>query len=108
MLLAKDAAEAHPRGKVVGVDAEAGAEDLFGLRQLAVFAKLLGERKEKSALRIGLDPELQFLDFGSDAGLRHVLKVRILLNNSVAAQPRPQKRTAPGEGGGSQFEQLDR
>jgi hypothetical protein len=63
------------------VDAEAGAEDLFGLRQLAVFAELLGERKEQSALRIGFDPELQFFDFGGYAGLRHVLEVRILLNN---------------------------
>ena len=56
------------------MDGETGAEDLFRLRQLAVFAQLLGERKKESALRIRFDPELQFLDFGGYAGLSHVLK----------------------------------
>ena len=81
VLLAKNAAEADPRGKVGRVDAEAGAKHLFRLRQLAVFAQLLGERKEQPALRISLDPELQLFDFGGYAGLSHVLEVRILLNN---------------------------
>ena len=88
------------------MDAETSAEDLFRLRQFAVLAELLGEREEQSALRIRLDPELQLFDFGSDAGLRHVLEVRILLNNSQRRNLGRRKEPPPVKGAALKSREL--
>jgi hypothetical protein len=60
---------------------EAIAKDLLGLDELTVSPQLFRELEKEPALRIGLEPELQLFEFGVDAGLSHVLEVRILLAN---------------------------
>ncbi len=71
LLFAKYAAEAHPRGKVGGVDAESGAQDLFRFAEPSDFPQLFGERIEETRLGISADLEAELLDLGIARGLRH-------------------------------------
>jgi hypothetical protein len=63
------------------MNVETVAENLLGLGELPMSPQLFRELEKEPALGIGLEPELQLFEFGVDAGLSHVLEVRILLNN---------------------------
>jgi len=72
LLFAQRAAQAHPGGEIRGIDAETGAQDLFGLGEVPGPAQLLGELVEEPALRIRLQTESKLFDFGIRCRLSHL------------------------------------
>ncbi len=71
LLIAEDAAEADPGGKIGGVNGQTGAENPLGLVGLADFPKLLRQRVKKAALRVSLDLESKLFDFRVRRRLSH-------------------------------------
>jgi hypothetical protein len=71
LLIAQHAAEAHPGGEIGGMNGQAGAEDLFGVVHVSGLSQFLGERIEKTALRVGFDLEPKLFDLRTRRWLRH-------------------------------------